>query len=432
LNSKNRIMSVTIISPRVSKMAEHLVGSEIIKLAGEIKEKIAAGEKIYNLTIGDFDANIFPIPEALKEEIICAYEANETNYPAANGIAELRDAVAQFISKHQGLTYSKDDYLIAGGARPLIYAAYQTLVDPGDTVLFPVPSWNNNHYTHLSHAKQVFIETLPENNFMPTAAELKPFIQEANLLALCSPLNPTGTAFSESQLREICELVIAENNRRGEDEKPLYILYDQIYWVLTYGDITHVDPVTLYPELRPFTLYIDGLSKAFAATGVRVGWSFGPTKIINKMKAILGHVGAWAPKAEQVATANYLTRQNDVSKFVDRFKGRLSERLFDFYDGLSSLKNEGFPIEVITPQAAIYLTVQFNLIGKKLPNGNTINTTADITAFLLSEAKIALVPFNAFGASADSTWYRLSVGTVSIDDIKNILTQLKAALQQLS
>lgn len=432
MSSKNRIMSVTIISPKVSKMAEHLVGSEIIKLAGEIKEKIAAGEKIYNLTIGDFDPNIFPIPEVLKEEIICAYEANETNYPAANGIAELRDAVAQFIRKHQGLTYSKDDYLIAGGARPLIYAAYQTLVDPGDTVLFPVPSWNNNHYTHLSHAKQVFIETLPENNFMPTAAELKPFIQEANLLALCSPLNPTGTAFSELQLREICELVITENKRRGEDEKPLYILYDQIYWVLTYGEITHVDPVSLYPELRPVTLYIDGLSKAFAATGVRVGWSFGPTKIINKMKAILGHVGAWAPKAEQVATANFLTRQNDLSKFVSRFKNRLSERLFNFYDGLSSLKNEGFPVEVITPQAAIYLTVQFNLIGKKLPNGNTINTTADITAFLLSEAKIALVPFNAFGASADSTWYRLSVGTVSIDDIKNILTQLKAALQQLS
>lgn len=432
MNSKNRIMSVTIISPKVSKMAEHLVGSEIIKLAGEIKEKIAAGEKIYNLTIGDFDPNIFPIPEGLKEEIICAYEANETNYPAANGIAELRDAVAQFITNHQGLKYDKNDYLIAGGARPLIYAAYQTLVDPGDTVLFPVPSWNNNHYTHLSHAKQVFIETLPENNFMPTADELRPYIKEANLLALCSPLNPTGTAFSESQLREICELVIAENNRRGEDEKPLYILYDQIYWVLTYGEITHVDPVSLYPELKPVTLYIDGLSKAFAATGVRVGWSFGPTKIINKMKAILGHVGAWAPKAEQVATANFLTRQNDVSKFVDRFKGRLSERLFNFYDGLSSLKNEGFPVEVITPQAAIYLTVQFNLIGKKLPNGNTINTTADITAFLLSEAKIALVPFNAFGASADSTWYRLSVGTVSIDDIKNILTQLKAALQQLS
>jgi aspartate aminotransferase len=425
-------MSVTILSPRVSKMAEHLVGSEIIKLAGEIKEKIAAGEKIYNLTIGDFDSNIFPIPEGLKEEIICAYESNETNYPAANGIPELRDAVSQFITKHQGLTYSKDDFLIAGGARPLIYAAYQTLVDPGDTVLFPVPSWNNNHYTHLSHAKQVFIETLPENNFMPTAAELKPFIQEANLLALCSPLNPTGTAFSETQLREICELVIAENNRRGEDEKPLYILYDQIYWILTYGDITHVDPVSLYPELKSFTLYIDGLSKAFAATGVRVGWSFGPTKIINKMKAILGHVGAWAPKAEQVATANYLTRKNDVGNFVARFKTRLEDRLVDFHQGLSQLKQDGFPVEVIAPQAAIYLTVQFNLIGKKLLNGTTINTTADITAFLLSEAKIALVPFNAFGASADSTWYRLSVGTVSKEDITDILNQLKTALQQLS
>lgn len=413
-------------------MAEQLVGSEIIKLAGEIKDKIAQGEKIHNLTIGDFDATIFPIPEGLKEEIICAYEANETNYPAANGIAELREAVSTFITKHQGLTYHKDDFLIAGGARPLIYAAYQTLIDPGDTILFPVPSWNNNHYAHLSHAKQVYIETLPENNFMPTAEELKPHLAEANLLALCSPLNPTGTAFSESQLREICELVIAENNRRGENEKPLYILYDQIYWVLTYGDIKHVDPVSMYPELKPFTVYIDGLSKAFAATGVRVGWSFGPTKVISKMKAILGHVGAWAPKAEQVATANYLTRENDVTKFVTRFKQRISERLFAFYHGFEALKQDGFPINVITPQAAIYLTVQFNLIGKTLKDGTTISTTADITKFLLEEAKIALVPFNAFGSSADSTWYRLSVGTTSKENIKEILTQLKSALQQLS
>ncbi|MFT6844621.1 MAG: aspartate aminotransferase [Flavobacteriales bacterium] len=425
-------MNTVLTQSKVSQMAEQLVGSEIIKLAGEIKEKIANGEKIHNLTIGDFDPNIFSIPEGLKEEIICAYESNETNYPAANGIDELREAVSNFINKHQGLHYSKNNFLIAGGARPLIYAAYQTLVDPGDTILFPVPSWNNNHYAHLSHAKQVFIETLPENNFMPTAAELKPYIQDATLLALCSPLNPTGTAFSEEQLREICELVIAENKRRGESQKPLYILYDQIYWVLTYNDVKHVDPVSLYPALKPHTIYIDGLSKAFAATGVRVGWSFGPTEIINKMKAILGHVGAWAPKAEQVATANYLTRENDVINFLTQFKNRISERLFGFFEGFEELKKEGFPVNVINPQAAIYLTVQFNLIDKKLSNGETIKTTADITRFLLEEAKIALVPFNAFGSSVDSTWYRLSVGTTTKSDIKEILSQLKAALQQLS
>lgn len=425
-------MDTAIVQHQLSSMAENLVGSEIIKLAGEIKEKIAQGEQIYNLTIGDFNPNIFPIPDGLKEEILCAYEANETNYPAANGIQELRESVAHFIAQHQGLNYSASDFLIAGGARPLIYAAYQTLVNPGEKVLFPVPSWNNNHYTHLAHAEQVFIETTAENNFMPTASDLAPHIKDAAVLALCSPLNPTGTAFTKEQLQEIGALVLAENQRRGEHRKPLYIIYDQIYWVLSYDGVNHVDPVSLFPALKPYTLFIDGLSKAFAATGVRVGWSFGPAPIIQKMKAILGHIGAWSPKAEQVATANYLTRSKDVNRFLNHFKQRIQERLIKFHQGFNELENEGYPVKAIAPQAAIYLTVNINLLGKTTPEGEVISSTPQITQYLLNEAKIAIVPFSAFGASADSTWYRLSVGGVAIEDITVIINQLKQAIDQLA
>ena len=133
----------------VSKMAEGLVGSEIIKLAGEVKAKIAAGEQIANLTIGDFNPSLFPIPNQLKEHIVGAYEEGLTNYPMANGMTELRETVSNYISSRQQLNYSPDEFLISGGARPLIYATYQALVDPEDVVLFPVPSWNNNHYTCL-------------------------------------------------------------------------------------------------------------------------------------------------------------------------------------------------------------------------------------------------------------------------------------------
>ena len=269
---------------KVSKMAENLIGSEIIKLAGEIRELIAKGERIYNFTIGDFDPKIFPIPAELKAEIIKAYQEDETNYPAADGMADLRKAVGKQIRDWQGLSYADNEILIAGGARPVIYAIYQALLDPGETVLFPAPSWNNNHYTHLSHAKPAFVETKPENNFMPTVEELAPFIQDATLLALCSPLNPTGTVFSKEQLENICDMVIAENKRRSADQKPLYIMYDQIYWTLTYGDTVHYDPVSLRPELRNYTIFVDGISKSMAATGVRVGWAFGPKKIIDKMK----------------------------------------------------------------------------------------------------------------------------------------------------
>ncbi|PKP51238.1 MAG: aminotransferase [Bacteroidetes bacterium HGW-Bacteroidetes-12] len=413
-------------------MAENLIGSEIIKLAGEVKEKIAQGEKIYNLTIGDFDPKIFPIPNELKNEIIQAYNDGQTNYPAANGVESLRKEVANFLEEKQGLTYDANAILISGGARPLIYALYQTIIDANDKVLFPVPSWNNNHYCHLSSAQQMVVETKPENDFMPTAAELKPFISEANLIALCSPLNPTGTTFTKEGLSEICELILEENKKRGASEKPLYLLFDQIYWILTHGETKHFDPVSLFPEMRNYTIYIDGISKSFAATGVRVGWAFGPQKVIDKMRAILSHVGAWSPKAEQEATAKFLKNDVAVNDYLATFKNRINKRLVDFYEGIQTLKAKGYDVDAIPPQAAIYLTVKFDLVGKTGAEGKLLATTADVTAYLLNEAKLAIVPFYAFGTSTNSPWYRLSVGTAHSNEIKALFSQLDAALAKLS
>ena len=412
-------------------MAETLIGSEIIRLAGEINEKIKHGEKIHNLTIGDFDPKIFPIPEELELEIINSYIAKQTNYPPANGIPELRKTVSEFLSEREGLNYSPEEILIAAGARPLIYATYQTLVQPGDKVIFPVPSWNNNHYTHLSHAKPVFIKTYPENNFMPRAEDIKPHIKDAALISLCSPLNPSGTVFTEKGLSEICDLVVEENNRREENQKPLYVLFDQIYWVLTFGKTKHVDPVSLNPEMRNYTIYIDGISKSFAATGVRVGWAFGPQRVIDKMKSIFSHLGAWAPKAEQVAVSKYLAGKEQVNSYLNSFRKEVQARLEGFYNGFESLKHDGFKVNAIAPQAAIYLTVQFSLHGMKKENGEVLNTTKDITKYILEEAKVAIVPFYAFGDSEDSTWYRLSVGTCKIEDVDRVTESLRNALGKL-
>lgn len=417
---------------KVSRMAENLIGSEIIKLAGEVRELMAKGEKIFNFTIGDFDPKIFPIPAELKQEIIQAYQENETNYPAADGMLELRKSVSALIQKWQHLNYSESEILIAGGARPVIYAIFQAIIDPGDTVVFPVPSWNNNHYSHLSNAKQVFVETKPENNFMPEAVDLKPHLKGASLLALCSPLNPTGTVFSKEQLEAICDLVLEENKSRSPEEKPLYVMYDQIYWALTYGENRHYDPVSLRPEMRPFTIFVDGISKSFAATGVRVGWTFGPKKVIDKMKSILGHVGAWSPKAEQVATARFLKNEAAVDSYLVHFKNEIEARLLGFYQGIQKLKSEGIPVDAIAPMAAIYLTVKFDLKGLKKTSGELIETTEQMTSYLLTDAKLALVPFSAFGASKNSNWYRLSVGTATMDDVENAISSLRKALSQLS
>lgn len=417
---------------KVSKLAENIIGSEIIKLAGEVNEKIKQGEKIYNLTIGDFNPNEFPIPTELKQYIIEAYNANQTNYPAADGMLELRTAVSNLLKQRGNLDYKADEILIAGGARPIIYSIFRALVDADDTVIFAVPSWNNNHYTYLNGAKPVIIEATPGQNFMPLAKDIKPHISKATLLALCSPQNPTGTVFTKEGLEEICDMILEENKRRGPSQKPVYLMYDQIYWALTFGDIKHYDPVSLRPEMKNYTVFVDGISKSLAATGVRVGWSMGPKFIIDKMKAILTHVGAWAPKAEQMASAKYLSDLKTYDSFIVEQKERVDKRLQGFYKGFQELKAAGYKVDAITPQAAIYLTVQFSLHGQKTADGKTLATTTDITKYLLDEAKLAIVPFSAFGASADSSWYRLSVGTCKVEDVSGVISNLKSALSKLS
>ena len=418
-------------SNKLSHLAETLIGSEIVKLGADVKEKIKQGNKIFNYTIGDFDSNVFPIPVHLENEIIAAYKNHYTNYPPAEGIPELRDAVAHFIKTKQGIHFEPNEILMAAGGRPLIYAAYRAIVDKGDKVIYAVPSWNNNHYVHFTEGEHIVIESKVENNFMPTAEEIKPHLKGSTLLALCSPLNPTGTTFTKEELADICDMVIAENELRGDNEKKLYLLYDQIYWTLTYGNVQHFDPISLRPAMKAYTIFIDGISKAFAATGVRVGWAMGPAYLINKMKAINSHLGAWAPMAEQIAVAKYLMQSNNIDTFFTEFKVELEYRLNAIYEGFQQLKHQGFSVDAIAPQAAIYLTIQINLVGKTTSDNKQLLTQSDVTAYLLNEAKLAIVPFTAFGASANSNWYRLSVGTSLREDINEMLINLKDALENL-
>ncbi len=415
----------------VSLKASTLQGSEIIKLGGEINQKIKAGEHIYNLTIGDFNPKLFPIPAELKRLIVEAYQNDETNYPPADGIAELKSAVLNLIEKYEQLSYGMDEVMIAGGGRPLIYAIYQTLLDPGDKVLYPVPSWNNNHYCHLSDAQKIEIETKSENGFMPTVDELKPYLKDASLLALCSPLNPTGTTFSEKALRGICELVLQENKDREGKRKPLYVLYDQIYWMLMADGYKHINPVSLFPEMKPYTIFVDGISKSLAATGVRVGWSLGPANVIARMKSILGHIGAWSPKAEQVATAEFLSNENSLMSYLVDLQAKINIRFNRLFEGIKALKANGFPVDIIAPEGAIYLSAQFSLFGKTTADGKRIEKTEDITAYLLNEAKVAVVPFTAFGCASGTDWYRISVGTLAESDIDDVLRNFKVALSRL-
>jgi len=189
--------------------------------------------------------------------------------------------------------------------------------------------------------------------------------------------------------------------------------------------------LNLRPAMRNYTIYIDAISKVFASTGVRVGWSMGPSTVMSKMKAILTHVGAWAPMAEQKAVAKFLFQREANKKFLADFKSEIEHRLREIYNGFMKLKSQGFSVDAIAPEAAIYLTIKINLAGKTTEDGKLLADQSDVTAYLLNEASLAVVPFYAFGASRDSAWYRLSVGTCKKEEIPEMISRLGEALKKL-
>jgi len=417
----------------VSRMAGALVGSEILKIAAEIRARRAAGATVCNLTVGDFDPAQFRIPAALEQHVVDALRAGETNYPPSAGLDPLRAAVSDFWRRRLGLEYDAAQVLVTGGSRPGIYGTYVTLVDAGDRVVYPVPSWNNNHYVHLVGAEGVPLACGPESGFLPTADAVAALVRDprARLLAVNSPLNPAGTMFTADQLAELCDVVVAENRRRDRGDRPLYVLYDQVYWTLAFGGARHVDPVSLRPAMRDYTVYVDGISKAFAATGVRVGWVAGPAPVMRAMTDVLGHVGAWAPRAEQAATARFLADDAAVTAYQAGLLAGVRARLDALHAGFAALGAAGHPVRAVAPEGAIYLTVRLALAGRRTAAGDVLDTDEAVRRWLLDAAGLALVPFQAFGTNGDQGWFRCSVGATSVAEIDAVMPRLREALAAL-
>lgn len=415
----------------LSSMARELRGSLILRIAAEVRAIAATGRPICNLTVGDFDPRHFPIPAPLRKLVTQALERGETNYPPSDGLPALRQAVVDFVAREHGVSTTMQSVIITAGGRPAIYAVFRCVVNRGDVVLYPVPSWNNDYYAGMVGARTIPVRTRADEGFQPTLADLAPHLGEATLLCLCSPANPTGTILPPDSLREIMEAVVEENRRRARSgRRPLFVLHDLMYGSLVFHEAAHSHPLALVPAAAPWVITVDGISKAFAGTGLRVGWATGAPAVISRMKDFLGHVGAWAPRPEQAATAEFLEDTAAIAAFRADMDLALTARLDALYQGFSALREAGFPVDCIRPQGAIYLSLRLDLVGRQV-RGTRVSDNEAIRKLLLEHAGIAAVPFDAFGLPDQTGWFRLSAGAVSLQEIREGLERVQELLQTL-
>lgn len=408
----------------VTPVMARMQGSSILGIAADVRALQAQGREICNLTVGDFAPEHFRVPAALTDQVQEAMAEGHTNYPPPDGIPELKSAIARMYQRDLGLDYSPDSVCIGSGARPPLYASWRLFTKPGDKTLSFLPSWNVGYYADFCETKHVYLPTTAETNFFPTAEQVAAELPGTRLMYMNSPLNPTGTAIEADVLRDIATALVDENKKReARGEAPCMWMYDQVYWRLTSGDTKHYNPVALVPACAPYVIQVDAVSKWLVGTGLRVGWGVLPPYLQTKMKGLIGHMGAWAPRPIQQATAWVLDRPDLVADYLAGLQNAVDARLQAIYGAVQSMRADGLPVDAIAPQGAIYLSFHVDLVGKRFENNEAIR------AWLLEEAGVAVVPFQAFDMPEETGWFRMSVGAVGLEELDTALERMRTALK---
>ena len=408
---------------RLSEMANGMERSRILSIAASVRAMIAQGKDVAPFTVGDFSPEQFEVPTELMTGIIEAISENETNYPPAAGLPELRESLASWMNHAYGLDVGSDGIIVGSGARPVLYASFRLFLEPGDGLAHGVPAWNNHYYVHLNDSIDIPIPGTPESRFLPTASAIKDRIQEMRVLILNSPLNPTGTCFSRDELKDICDVIVEENQQRKmSGKKPLILVYDQVYSTMTAENIEHVHPVQVCPEIFDYTITLDAISKSLTGTGLRLGWMALPPALAPPVVALIGHMGAWPARPIQKAAAQLYSKPDVLEQYFLQLDEKISNRMTVLQNRLGQLSHYG--VSYVQPEGGIYLTTRFDLFSAL-----GVKTNEEIRQWLLESAGVAIVPFQAFGLEEDTGWFRISVGAVSVEDISAAMDRLEAALE---
>ncbi len=403
------------------------------------------GKKVpYNLTIGDWDGRCFTPPSSMVTAIGRYYQAEQTvNYGPIAGVPVLRQAVAKEWQQTTGLPYQPEQVLITGGARALLYLACRAILNPTDMVLYSAPNWNIACYLDLvlrpntgsknDNHHRIRLPSNPEQLFLLDVTQLDAYRDQLQLLWLNLPQNPSGCCYSLLQWYALLQLVLQLNyERQQKQRRPLFVLIDAVYHRLNPAMTKLWQLLGDFPELASVLLIIDGMSKGFAATGMRVGWAVGPTDWITAMAQDNLQLGSWPGKPEQLAAADFLASPDQVTAFTTRLQQKLQQSAEPLQTVVQQLITAGYPLSILPYQGGLYLAIHLPLKGFRTPEGSRLASAEDLSNYLINQFGLALVSFQYLDAPEHAWWFRLALGQGDADFYRAAAQVLHAAISALT
>ncbi|MBI2118816.1 MAG: pyridoxal phosphate-dependent aminotransferase [Elusimicrobia bacterium] len=396
-----------IISKRVSQISP----SPTLAITAKANQMKAQGIKVIGFGAGEPD---FDTPNHIKDAAKKALDAGLTKYTPTSGIKELKDAISKKFNKDNGLTYSANEILVSCGAKHSLFNAILTLADDGDEVILPSPYWVSYiEMIRMAGAKAVIIKTSQEDQFKIKPEQLIAAITpHTKILILNSPSNPTGMIYDKEELLEISKILIKNN---------IFCISDEIYEKLIYDNVPHVSIASFNEQIKKRSIVVNGVSKAYAMTGWRIGYAAGPKEIIGAMSNLQDHSTSNPTSIAQAAAVDALgDLQEDLKTMVAEFKKRrevMVEKV-NTIPGLSTL----------TPQGAFYCFINIKHLLEKSFDGKKIETSMNFADLLLEKAQVAVVPGSVFG---DDHYIRLSYAT-SMNNITEGLHRIEEFVKKLS
>lgn len=395
---------------RLSKRTSSIKPSPTLSLDAKVKPLKAQGIDVINFGVGEPD---FDTPENIKEAAIKAIRDGFTKYTPVGGTDELKAAIIEKLEKDNGLKYEKNEIIVSCGAKHSLYNIASALFDNGDEIVIPAPYWvSYPDQVLLNNAVPVIIKTDEKDSFKITPELLKANLsKKTKALILNSPSNPTGVAYDRKSLEAIAEIAIKND---------FYIVSDEIYEKLIYDGFEHVSIALLGDEIKQRTIVVNGLSKSYAMTGWRIGFSAGAKEIINAMTNIQSQSTSNPTSIAQKAAVEALT---GVQDFIPKMVSEFDKRRQYMYERLNKING----ITCIRPVGAFYAFPNVSSYYGKAFNAKTIKSSFDLSSYLLDKAKVAVVPGGAFG---DDRYIRLSYAT-SMNNIQKGLDRIENAILNL-